>query len=43
MKAFLLGGIPINKISFFRELLEENALRLTVRSHMANLIPFIVE
>ena len=43
MKAFLLAGIPINKISCFREILEENALRLTDRSHMANLIPFIIE
>ena len=43
MKAFLLAGIPINKISCFREMLEENVLRLTDRSHMANLIPFIVE
>ena len=43
MKAFLLAGIPVNKISCFQEILEENALRLTDRSHMANLIPFIVE
>ena len=32
----------INKVSHFRDVLEENdAFRLTDRSHMANLIPFI--
>ena len=43
MKAFLLAGISINKISSFREILQENALKLTDRSHMVNLIPFNVE
>ena len=33
----------MNKISCFREILEENCYRLTDRSHMANVIPFIVE
>ena len=37
------AGIPLNKMVCFREIFEENALRLTDRSHMANLIPFIVE
>ena len=41
--AFLQAGIPINKDNCFRQLLEENAYRLTDRSHMANLIAFIVE
>ena len=41
--AFLQAGIPINKVNCFRQLLEENAYRLTDRSHMANLIAFIVE
>ena len=34
--AFLQAGIPMNKISCFREILEENGYRLTDRSHMAN-------
>ena len=37
--AFLRAGI--NKVSHFGDVLEENAFRLTDRSHMANLIPFI--
>lgn len=43
VKTFLPCGIPLNKISEFRELLEENALRLTDRWHMSDLIPFILE
>ena len=43
VKTFLPCGIPLNKISEFRELLEENALRLTDRRHMSDLIPFILE
>ena len=43
VKAFLRSGVPLNKISSFQELLEENALRLTDRQHMADLIPFILE
>ena len=39
--AFMRAGVPINKVSQFRDVLEENALRLTDRSHMSNLIPFI--
>ena len=43
VKTFLRCGVPLNKISEFRELLEENALRLTDRRHMSDLIPFILE
>ena len=43
VSALLKAGVSINKLSCFREILEENALRLTDRSHMANLIPFILE
>ena len=40
--AFLRAGTPLNKLTCFRNILEENALRLTDRSHMANL-PFILK
>ena len=38
---FLKAGVPLNKIEAFRELLEENALRLTDRRNMHDYIPFI--
>ena len=41
--AFLQAGVPINKVSCFRQILEENTYQLTDRSHMANHITFIVE
>ena len=41
--AFLQAGVPINEVTCFRQILEENAYRLTDRSHMANHITFIVE
>ena len=41
VSAFLKAGIPLNKIGVFRELLEENALRLTDRRNMHDYIPFI--
>ena len=40
VKTFLRCGVPINKMSEFREILEENTLRLTDRR---DLIPFILE
>ena len=43
LTAFLKAGIPMNKLSCFRSLMEMNGLRLTDRSHMANLIPFVLE
>ena len=39
--AFLRAGVPLNKIESFRELLEENAFRLSDRRHMSDIIPFI--
>ena len=42
LKAFLKAGTPLNKLNCFRSILEENAFRLTDRSHMANLLPFIL-
>lgn len=41
--AFLRAGVPMNKVDAFREILEENALRLTDQRHMNDYIPFIVE
>ena len=41
--AFLRAGTPLNKLICFRNILEENALQLTDRSHMANLHPFILK
>ena len=38
---FLRTATPLNKLSYFRCLSEENALRLTDRRQMADLIPFV--
>ena len=38
VRTFLQSGVPLSKISEFRELLEENALRLTDRRHMSDFI-----
>ena len=43
VRAFLRAGVPLHKITSFRGILEENALRLTDRSHMSNFIPFILK
>ena len=40
---FLLAGVPLNKLSVFRELLKENAYHLSDRQHMSDLIPFILQ
>ena len=40
---FLRAGVPLRKYDHFRELLEENALRLTDQRHMSDLIPFILK
>lgn len=39
--AFLRAGVPLSKMISFRELLEENAFRLSDRRHMSDVIPFI--
>ena len=41
LKTFLCAAIPLTKLNAFRDLLEENALRLTDRRHMSDLIPFL--
>ena len=38
---FLRTATPLNKLSYFRCLLEENALRLANRRQLADLIPFV--
>ena len=42
MKCFLRAAIPLTKLDFFRELLEEDRFRLSDRRHMSNLVPLIV-
>lgn len=41
MTAFMKAGIPIAKLVHFRNILEENALRFTDRSHMTELVLLI--
>ena len=43
LKTFMRAGVPISKLEYFRDLLEENALRLTERSYMLDLVPFVLE
>ncbi len=40
--AFLKAGVPFTKLDHFRDILEENAYRLSDRRGMSNLIPFIL-
>ena len=42
LRAFLKAGTPLNKLNCFRGILEENAFRLTDRSHVTNLLSFIL-
>ena len=42
VRNFLSAGVALNKIPLFRELLEENGLRLTDRRRMSDLVPFIL-
>ena len=41
--ALLRAGIPLSKLDSFRDVLEENAYRLTDRRHMSDLVPFILK
>ena len=41
--AFLWAGIPISKLEYLRDILEENALRLTDTRNMLDLVPFVLE
>ena len=40
--AFLQAGILISKLEYLRDILEENALRLTDTKHMLDLVPFVL-
>ncbi len=41
-KAFLRAGVPLSKLTHFRELLEEGGHRLTDTRHMLDMVPFIL-
>ena len=41
VESFLKAGVPLSKIDYFRELLEENSLRLSSSTHLSQLIPMI--
>lgn len=43
VRTFLRAGVPLQKVDQFRELLEENAFRLSGSSHLRELLPFIHE
>ena len=40
---FLKASVPFNKIELFRDLLEDNAYRLTDRRNMLDYVPFILK
>ena len=42
VRVFLRTATPLNKPHHFRNLLEENSLRLTDRRQMADLVPLIL-
>ena len=42
LKCFLRAAVPLAKMEYFRELLEENSFRLSDRRHMSDLIPLLV-
>ena len=39
----LTAGVPLSKIESFRDILEENAYRLTDRRHLFDLVPFLLK
>ena len=43
VRAFLRAAVPLNKLDGFRDLLEENAYRLTDRRYITDLVPFILK
>ena len=42
MKTFIRAAVQLNKLSIFRDLLEESAYSLTDRRHMSDLVPFVL-
>ena len=43
VSSFLKAGVPLSKMNSFRDLLEENAFRLTDRRNMQDYVPFILK
>ena len=41
--AFLKSGVPLSKVVSFKDLLEENAFRLTDRCNLHDYVPFILK
>jgi len=41
VQTFLRAAVPLNKLQYFRDILEENSFRLTDRRHMSDLVPFV--
>ena len=41
VKTFLKAAVPLSKLDAFRDILQEGGARLTDRSHMSELIPFV--
>ena len=43
VESLLKAGIPLTKVNYIRPLLEANNARLTYSSHLAQIIPFLLE
>ena len=41
LRCFMKAGVPCHKVDCFRDILEENSLRLSSRSHFAEMIPIV--
>ena len=41
LTCFLKAGLPLNKIDYFRDLLEETSYRLSSSRHLADMIPIV--
>ena len=41
--SFMRAGASISKLKYFRDILEENSMRLTDSSHMLQLVLFVLE
>ena len=42
LKTFLRAGVPLAKLKYFREVLENGAYRLTDPRHMLDMVPFVL-
>lgn len=43
LTAFLNAGVPISKVKYFRDFLEESALQLTEQMYLSDLLPYIIK